>query len=314
MSNVEAPPAETGDATGATEEPKQWGGPPPLGGAAHPGKRGFRTCAPPPEGLVGWNEAGERLGQEQEAERNEAAQEERQPVEADEFHSRYVVAVRGLFDRQKAELGPDWGERTLHLQDRIEDQEKIGDDALPRNPVLHGKDHLEAVVNKHIDVLQETDCFLRDSLVADAGVLEHEGQAKSALALYCATLSAFDAGPEVERAAFKAVLADDVQALRGMLEGGRLPKGLKNPGGQSLLEVARERRKPAAEELLVAWEQEEQQREQRARAAREAAAREAADQAEAKKAAEEAEAAEAAAAESAEPAAGTAAGGPELPE
>eukprot|EP00928_Gymnodinium_smaydae_P041958 TRINITY_DN28331_c0_g1_i1.p1 TRINITY_DN28331_c0_g1~~TRINITY_DN28331_c0_g1_i1.p1 ORF type:complete len:399 (-),score=119.93 TRINITY_DN28331_c0_g1_i1:76-1272(-) len=76
------------------------------------------------------------------------------------------------------------------------------------------------------------------------------GAVQGAVGLYCASLAAFDPTPQLRRMAFQAVARDDDALLTQLLDTGGLKLDVQNAGGQTLLDVARERRRPRVEKLL----------------------------------------------------------------
>lgn len=112
--------------------------------------------------------------------------------------------------------------------------------------------HLQAVVKRDMTQLQSCDPVIKQLAQEDMGVLEEKDPlVQGALQVYCSTVSAFDPGPNLRKLAFQAVLRNDVQTLKNMLDCGQVQWDTRNAGGQTLLEVAHERQKDACKELLA---------------------------------------------------------------
>mmetsp|Transcript_69933 Transcript_69933/g.138495 ORF Transcript_69933/g.138495 Transcript_69933/m.138495 type:complete len:204 (-) Transcript_69933:76-687(-) len=120
-----------------------------------------------------------------------------------------------------------------------------------------------AAENGDLQALAQVDKRLKDLLDSDEimqllkdGDLS-EPSAKEALRLYRESfmrLEAIDRGTgpscNIQKEALKAVTRDDVEELRTLLDRGLNP-GFRNTGGQTLLELARERGSSNCEQLLL---------------------------------------------------------------
>uniref|UniRef100_A0A7S1FCT0 Uncharacterized protein n=1 Tax=Noctiluca scintillans TaxID=2966 RepID=A0A7S1FCT0_NOCSC len=152
-------------------------------------------------------------------------------------------------------------------QERWEQVEKAAELLLARPPVDHATVRQEEPVDMEalqraaelgdLEALARHDPRLRDILrsdetlkkvLTDGGIDDPE--ATDALRLYLASFTFLRNGRLLEKEAFKAVIEDDAEALGSLLERGVRPE-LKNPGGQTLLELARERHKPRCEEVML---------------------------------------------------------------
>merc|ERR1719436_1642082 len=90
-------------------------------------------------------------------------------------------------------------------------------------------------------------------LVSDGDL--QDPHAKAALRLYRESFMSLETvsrgnSRNIEKEAFQAVMRDDAEALQALLGRGVAP-GLTNPGGHTLLQLARERGKAACEEALL---------------------------------------------------------------
>jgi len=111
--------------------------------------------------------------------------------------------------------------------------------------------HLAAAADVDIAILTARDRNLHEALADDAGVLNDEQFAQNAMKLYASTIRAFDPHPDLCKQAFKAVVSDDTDALQEvLLKPDFRFDSARNACGQTLLEVARERKKPKVEALL----------------------------------------------------------------
>jgi len=109
--------------------------------------------------------------------------------------------------------------------------------------------HTRAAVEGNVEALSMRDKELSDILESDREALK---KAPGAFKLYCGTISCFDPVSQRAAAAFRAVSRDDVEALKAELQATpELRHMARNKGGQTLLEVAQERRCTRVAELLL---------------------------------------------------------------
>eukprot|EP00927_Polykrikos_kofoidii_P077946 TRINITY_DN74826_c0_g1_i1.p1 TRINITY_DN74826_c0_g1~~TRINITY_DN74826_c0_g1_i1.p1 ORF type:complete len:254 (+),score=42.36 TRINITY_DN74826_c0_g1_i1:57-764(+) len=200
------------------------------------GTRGFRSFHPPPPGCVGWtksesdeNTLGHDVAAEMAIPTGVSAQggETVEPRELDVVPSEVGDPLPSkLFTELSAELSP------------------------PHLGPAKDASHIKAAAAGDVMALRSNDSRLRVLLDDDKGVLDDEDQAVGALKLYQDTLGVFDAGPRVKLKAFQAVSRDDAETLSELFDWGGLELDARNKGGQTLLEVAVERRRPRVQELL----------------------------------------------------------------
>lgn len=224
------------------------------------GRRGFRTGAPPPQGCVGWTRAADEdaVKAEEEGGAVDMLKTEEDKILEDPAEG---AAAEDAGEGAAAEApAGDAPTAEAAVADQTPDAADVRDPFAsgPLGP-LQSKAHLDAIVNCDLDVLKETDSNLQGTLAEDEGVLDHEPRAADALKLYRATLAACYDDHELEKAAFAAVMRDDPVRLRELLDTGALPRDLKNGGGQTLLDVAQERRKQRVEQMLLGKDEVEPQ-------------------------------------------------------
>lgn len=191
--------------------------------SAH-GLRGFRTFEPPPEGCMGWKE---ETAQQHSGTAEPVPVDDKIPTAAplDSVQPTAACGQAAIQEQLRRELAP----------------EHIGP--------LKDLEHLRAAVDGDLEALQETDVKLRETLEADNDVLSDEA-ASEAMRLYRHALTAFDPGPEQKRLAFQAVIRDDEEMVRTLLE--YVQWDAQNAGGQTLLEVATDRQKFRAQAAIEA--------------------------------------------------------------
>merc|ERR1712216_975585 len=107
-----------------------------------------------------------------------------------------------------------------------------------------------AQMDKRLKRLVESDVALQ-SLMKEGGTGLEDPKAKAALALYRESFMALEGhGRNVEKEAFQAVMRDDAPALKALLKLG-VQLDLRNGGGQTLMQLARERMKDGCEQVLM---------------------------------------------------------------
>lgn len=140
---------------------------------------------------------------------------------------------------------------------------------LPRDPIPEGPTEEQvdqaalrrAAETGDVNALAKMDRRLRRLLAEDEelrGLLKEgaapptDPRAMAALQLYRDSFMSLEAqGRDCERDAFSAVMRDDAELLRTLLDKGLRPQGLKNGGGDTLLSLARERGKASCVEVLL---------------------------------------------------------------
>eukprot|EP00746_Dinoflagellata_sp_MGD_P000338 gnl/MRDRNA2_/MRDRNA2_100603_c0_seq1.p1 gnl/MRDRNA2_/MRDRNA2_100603_c0~~gnl/MRDRNA2_/MRDRNA2_100603_c0_seq1.p1 ORF type:complete len:194 (+),score=72.91 gnl/MRDRNA2_/MRDRNA2_100603_c0_seq1:98-679(+) len=162
--------------------------------------------------------------------------------------------LAGQLDAAFASKDENELKKLLHAGDQDEASELGASHLLVRpKAVAEPKDPLQvdelhrAAINGDLAKLGEHDARLKQLLESDD---LSDPQAAAALKLYRDSFMAFAAGRDVEKDAFQAVMKDDVEALKALLDGG-LPIDIKNPGGQTMMEVAKERTKAGVMALLA---------------------------------------------------------------
>lgn len=130
----------------------------------------------------------------------------------------------------------------------------VCEDALESFPrLLTSFTHLQAAEEGNLEALRERDEQLREVLEEDPGVLEDDAIAAGAMKLYRKTLLAFDPEPEIRRLLFQAVCRDDAVTLKALLDLSGLPlDNVVNAGGLTLMDVAIDRQRWNAMEVLEA--------------------------------------------------------------
>mmetsp|Transcript_63990 Transcript_63990/g.180522 ORF Transcript_63990/g.180522 Transcript_63990/m.180522 type:complete len:253 (+) Transcript_63990:53-811(+) len=218
--------------------------------AASPGRRGYRTFVPPPEGCVGWGTstpsvppASPSIGGRGSVSATPSGTKPQPKGKAATASPRGKTAGKAALQPPPQEIGlarSVWEVRQ--------------DFAPPHAGPVQDKSHLQAAAAREVDQLQRFDPRLQDALKEDEGVLEDAafGQdAQDAFKVYCSALAAFDPGPRLRKFAFQAVISDDDQTLKQMLDSGEVAWDTTNAGGQTLLDVAHERQKDKCREVLM---------------------------------------------------------------
>jgi len=172
------------------------------------------------------------------------------------------VAAESGETTEELAVAPLRPQRPAHIDFLKEELDRLqnGDKNTKLGPLRNMK-HLEAINSRDINALKAQDAQFAnehpkddvDFLQRSHGIPRFElgvaindatgiSDGKAALDLYCESLAAFDPGPKVQRLAFQAVARDDVETLEDLLSWSGVSKDTKNSGGQTLLEVAIERK------------------------------------------------------------------------
>eukprot|EP00747_Dinoflagellata_sp_TGD_P167446 gnl/TRDRNA2_/TRDRNA2_191879_c0_seq1.p1 gnl/TRDRNA2_/TRDRNA2_191879_c0~~gnl/TRDRNA2_/TRDRNA2_191879_c0_seq1.p1 ORF type:complete len:305 (+),score=75.30 gnl/TRDRNA2_/TRDRNA2_191879_c0_seq1:53-967(+) len=231
-----------------------------------PGLRGYRTTVPPPEGCVGWGPDAIASRDAREAQRHATEQvstttENKTSAESPEEAPCSQDVAATLPETGEAPDTEAAGESQATTvpadampSDNKDSVEVPADTTAQLSPSHRGPlqddEHLKALVSSDLEVMQKHDEQLKEILETDKLLLK-DPSSDRVLELYRKTMFGLEAGPEVVSAAFHAVMQDDVEALRVLMNSGALPNDVRNRGGQSLLEVACERKKPLVEQFLL---------------------------------------------------------------
>lgn len=111
---------------------------------------------------------------------------------------------------------------------------------------LKDKQHLMAVRSGDFGLLQSMDPAFKEAMEEDPtleAAFGSDAALAGALGVYRSSLGVLDHAPEHKRCAFQAVMRDDAELLRALFDSGGVPWDAKNGAGQTLLEVATERKK-----------------------------------------------------------------------
>jgi len=253
-----------------------------LGTVPGEGRRGFHTFAPPPQGCVGWGNTpeptqtakrldtmkiGKGLQKFKSYPLNKARDEGRlNPMlglaPPDDVKTGGSSTVR---QGRQAKLGMVTSDAAARArnQSAIEDWEvevSLGSNStrllaeaqLARevNPShlgpLKDAQHLKAVRTGEFSQLQSMDPAFKEAMEEDPTLETASGNDAAlagALRVYRSSLGVLDPAPEHKRCAFQAVMRDDAELLRALFDSGGVPWDAKNGAGQTLLEVATERKK-----------------------------------------------------------------------
>jgi hypothetical protein len=144
-----------------------------------------------------------------------------------------------------------------HLDGTTGDDTNEGDaaDAQPTEEVesfAYDLTHTRAAVEGDIEALCQREKQFNEIVQSDRVALD---RAAGAFKLYCGSISCFDPVSQRSAAAFRAVCKDDVPALKAELAATpELLELARNRGGQTLLEVAQERRCTRVEQVLLGIE------------------------------------------------------------
>lgn len=153
--------------------------------------------------------------------------------------------------RKQGQLDADAGAEFLLERPKVDPQEpphqEVIDHEALRRAAAAGDLEALAAVDKRLAGLIASDPKLQ-ALVKD-GDFTHPDHA-AALELYRSSFMTLTAGRDTQREAFQAVMRDDAEALKLLLDKG-VRTSLRNSGGLTLLALARERKKEACEEVLI---------------------------------------------------------------
>mmetsp|Transcript_5100 Transcript_5100/g.8915 ORF Transcript_5100/g.8915 Transcript_5100/m.8915 type:complete len:254 (+) Transcript_5100:59-820(+) len=217
-----------------------------------PGRRGYRSLVPPPEGCKGWPVA-------------TAEQEVVEPQDLDggskdkdAADATADAAETGEADAVACAAPPSLDAPAAEEQVELDDAAEPDVKAAP----IKSDPHLKAARQGELAEMRKFDSQLDELLTFDEDILKRPGST-GALALYRASLMALDPMDDWRREAFQAVVEDNREKLARVLSESGLELDVKNSGGQTLLEEARLRRRWRTEGLLVELSEEAARGEQR---------------------------------------------------
>ncbi|CAE7028735.1 unnamed protein product [Symbiodinium natans] len=115
---------------------------------------------------------------------------------------------------------------------------------------LLGEESRYEMQHADVEALAARDPALKEILEQDATAIGQDVAADAAFELYRQSLIALDAGQMLTQKAFKAVAKDNAEDLRRLFDTTSLRWNAENAGGQSLIEVALERSRFSATEVI----------------------------------------------------------------
>eukprot|EP00929_Paragymnodinium_shiwhaense_P004553 TRINITY_DN10559_c0_g1_i1.p1 TRINITY_DN10559_c0_g1~~TRINITY_DN10559_c0_g1_i1.p1 ORF type:complete len:334 (+),score=50.18 TRINITY_DN10559_c0_g1_i1:144-1004(+) len=242
------------------------------------GHRGFLALKPPPEGCTGWkSEAspdaspaaaseGARSRGSQMTMQATTLKVETTPTSPFRGGAASMTAITPVSPRSAR--GDDDDEAIVQAVTNMPRHiAELKDDLAPKHfGPLQGQEHLQAVQTGDMAELQGFDASLQEALAEDAQLLARprqdiwgrateEATGAAAFTLYKETLTAFDAAPKVLKQAFRATAADDVETLRTLFGMKVITLEVRNAGGDSLIDVARQRHSRKCLSLLQELEE-----------------------------------------------------------
>jgi len=252
-----------------------------LGAVHGHGRRGFHTFAPPPQGCLGWGKTAQNQSGLDAAEKGTRglhklksfpvikARDEGSlntmvglvPPDAAKTGAPLIAgrASTKLFSSDPARSASVMTSHQTTMEDSAVETSLgsnstalLAEAQLARevNPShlgpLKGTHHLRAVRTGDLNQLQSLDSAFKEAMEEDSTLetaLGQDAALAGALGVYRSALGALDPAPEHKRCAFQAVMRDDAELLRALFDSGSVPWDAKNGGGQTLLDVAMERKK-----------------------------------------------------------------------